>query len=147
DVFAGAATGERVAVLGSELVGCEAALHLAGQGKRVALLGRSREPASRVSTDLRTYLLWALSEAGIEVHARAEVEAIVPGGAIYSDAQGARRTVEADSVVLATGARPVDELRSALAGKVAALFSIGDCNRPRGLREALREGFEVGRAL
>ncbi len=147
DVFAGATTGERVAVLGSELVGCEAALYLAAQGKRVALLGRSREPASRVSTDLRTYLLWALAEAGIEIHNRAEVLEIVPGGVLYRDAQGARLTVAAESVVYATGARPADELRSALSGKGPALFSIGDCNRPRGLREALREGFEVGLAL
>jgi 2,4-dienoyl-CoA reductase-like NADH-dependent reductase (Old Yellow Enzyme family)/thioredoxin reductase len=147
EVFGGAATGERAVVVGAELVGSEAALYLAERGKRVTLLGRSREPAARVSTDLRVYLLWALAERGIEVHSRAEVVEIVAGGVIYRDASGARRTVPADSVVFATGARPVDELSAALAGRVPEIFTIGDCNRPRGIREALREGYEVGLAI
>jgi NADPH-dependent 2,4-dienoyl-CoA reductase/sulfur reductase-like enzyme len=128
-------------------VGCEAALYLAERGKRVTLLGRSREPAARVPTDLRVYLLWALAKRGIEVQSRAEVEEVVPGGVIYRDALGARRTLPADSVVFATGARPVDELSATLVGRVPAIFSIGDCNRPRGIREALREGYEVGLAI
>jgi 2-enoate reductase len=147
EVFAGAATGERAVVVGAELVGSEAALYLAERGKRVTLLGRSREPAARVPTDLRAYLLWALPAQGIEVHSRAEVVEIVAGGVIYRDIAGERRTVPADSVVFATGARPENGLAAALAGRVPALFSIGDCQRPRGIREAIREGYEVALAL
>jgi 2,4-dienoyl-CoA reductase-like NADH-dependent reductase (Old Yellow Enzyme family)/thioredoxin reductase len=147
EVFAGAPTGERVVVVGSELVGCEAALFLAERGRRVTLLGRSREPASRVPTDLAIYLRWALAERGVEVESRAEVVEAGPGEVVFRDAAGERHTRAADTVVFATGARPRESLAGTLAGKVAALYTIGDCNRPRGIREAIAEGREVALAL
>jgi len=46
--------------------------------------------------------------------------------------------------VLAAGAVPNTELLAALQGKVARVFSVGDCAEPRGIREAVEEGYRAG---
>jgi pyruvate/2-oxoglutarate dehydrogenase complex dihydrolipoamide dehydrogenase (E3) component len=148
DVFRGAdVPGGVVVVVGAELVGCEAAVQLAAAGRRVILLGRSRDIATRAVLDVRTFLLWELERLGVATHSRAEVEEIGLTGVVFRDAQGQRHTVPADSVVLATGSCPNDDILPELAARVQAVFPIGDCSRPRGIREAIREGFEVGCAL
>lgn len=148
DVFRGAAVaGEEVVVVGAELVGCEAAVLLAAAGRRVTLLGRSREIAARAVLDVRAFLLWELERLGVAAHSRADVEEIGSGGVVFRDAEGRRHTVRADSVVLAAGGRPNDEILPALAARCRSVFPIGDCSRPRGIREAIREGFELGLAL
>ncbi len=145
DVFASVATGNRVVVVGSEQVGCEVALRLAEPGREVALVGRGREPAQRVPTDVRSYLLWALDDRRVTVHSRAQVIGIEETGVVLLAASGERQTLAADTVVLAAGARPEGgELAAALEAMGRRVVRIGDCLRPRSLREAIDEGTAAG---
>jgi len=146
-VLEGTPTGRRVAVVGSELVGCETALCLAAQGKAVTLLGRRPEPATKVTTDVRTFLLRALEERKITVLSGVDVEEIVAGGVGFRNPLGERETLAIDSVVLATGAGPDRRLLSHLEARVPRVLAVGDCHRPRGLREAIAEGYRAGLSI
>jgi len=53
----------------------------------------------------------------------------------------------ADTVTLATGSLPTKELASQLQNKVPEIHLIGDCLEPRGIKEAIEEGFSVGSKL
>ncbi len=149
-VFAGATSGDRVVVVGSGQVGCEAALRLAEQGRQVTLVGRSSEPAQKVPTEVRAYLLWALAERGVTVRSRVQAMEIAQSG-IVLQAAGERQVLAADTVVLAAGARPHgDELAAALAAlesRRPRVVRIGDCRLPRSLRQAIAEGTEAGLLL
>jgi len=57
------------------------------------------------------------------------------------------RLFEADTVILATGVSPVNDLYDALQGEVGQLFLIGDAKEPRRAIDAIREGFEIGMAV
>ncbi len=146
-VLEGKPTGQRVAVVGSERVGCETSLTLAAQGKAVTLLGRGPEPATKVTGDVRSFLLRALEERHVTVRSSVQVEEIAADGVVVRNHRGERETLAVDSVVLATGARPDRGLLSGLEARVARVLEIGDCHRPRGLREAVAEGHRAGLSI
>ena len=58
------------------------------------------------------------------------------------------RTIEGiDTVVFATDQKANDELAKELEGKAKELYSIGDCQAPRKIQDAIREGYRVGRSI
>jgi 2,4-dienoyl-CoA reductase (NADPH2) len=50
-----------------------------------------------------------------------------------------------DAIILAMGAKSVDELSDKIKNKVAEVYVIGDAKQPRKALEAIAEGAEVGR--
>jgi len=53
-------------------------------------------------------------------------------------------TVEADTLVFATGGTSNDQLYHSLEGVIPKLFRAGDCVQPRGIMEAIDEGMQIG---
>lgn len=146
DVLAGVRAGEvgeRVVVVGGELVGCETALRLAGEGRRVSLVARRPELAMKVNAAVRAYLLWAVKAQGVAVTAGAEAVEVVPEGLVVRDGWGERSLLRAGAIVLATGAAPDGRLAAELAGRGPRVLRAGDCHRPRGLRESIEEAWEA----
>jgi pyruvate/2-oxoglutarate dehydrogenase complex dihydrolipoamide dehydrogenase (E3) component len=144
EVLTGAETGERVAVIGGELVGCETALYLVERGKKVTIMRRGSEWATKVHQYIREPLLGRLQYRGVSMLAGVEYEEITEAGVVIKTSTGERKVIEADTVVLAAGAVPNTELVAALQGKVARVVSVGDCTEPRSIREAVEEGYRAG---
>ena len=71
-------------------------------------------------------------------------EEVTETGLLVTDAWGQVYTVEADTIVVAVGAKPNDALLKALEGKVPELYAIGDCVKPRRMINAIHEGAEIG---
>ena len=147
DVLAGQAeVGPRVAVLGGGDVGCETAEYLATRGHRVTILEMLPEVAPELVAWTRQLLLGRLQNLQVDVLVKAKVVAMNEGEVIY-DRVGVQHRLQADTVVLAVGARPRRELADALAGMVGRegmeVYLVGDCAEPRSAAEAIREGFEV----
>ncbi len=143
-VLSGAATGERVAIIGGELVGCETALYLLDRGKQVTIMRRGPRLATRVNRSLREPMMERLRVKGATIFTGVEYEEVTGEGVAIKDSEGNRRLVEADTVVVATGASPNDELARSLKGRVPRLMRVGDCVTPRGIREAVEEGYRAG---
>ena len=66
---------------------------------------------------------------------------IIDDGVVAANSAGLRSHYSADRVVLALGTTPVNALASALRGKVKQLYIVGDAKEPRGIREAIADGF------
>lgn len=170
------AAGTAVAVVGTGFIGCEAAVSLTRRGADVTVIGQEPQPqAQRLGEDVGARLAGWLREAGAELVLGAEVQSIQRhDDEDFCIALGGHPAVEADVVLLATGARPRLELaeRAGLeiadAGGVAAdaglatsaegVFAAGDIACPehpvagRRLRvehwgDALAHGEVVGRRL
>lgn len=71
-------------------------------------------------------------------------EGIDQCGVAATTADGERRLVEADTVVIAAGATPARELAVALEGRVPTLKLLGDAVQPRRFLEAIHEGMVAG---
>ncbi len=140
DVLKGAPTGERVAVVGGGLVGCETALKLAARGHQVTLMHRGAGLAERVPAEVRTWLLWALEQEGLELRRRCEARQESAGELILL--QDGREVAERfDTVVLAVGAEPDLGPWQEFSGEGLEIVVLGDCRKPRDLRHAVHDGY------
>lgn len=137
-----AKVGDKVVIAGGGSVGSDVAAFLADKGKKVTIV----EMLSGIALDLeeraiRGQLLIMLAQKGVICLTNMKIEEITDQGVIASDKEGLRHTIKADTVVLALGLKPRTELYEALRGKVAKLYSVGDCAEPRKIGDAIREGF------
>jgi len=146
-VLNGAETGQRVAIIGGELVGCETALYLLEKGKQVTIMRRGARLATKVNRSIRGPMLERLRAKGATILTGVDYQKITSAGVVIKDNAGKEKIVEADTVVLATGATPNDELVALLKGKVPRLVRIGDCVTPRSIKEAVEEGYQAGMTI
>ena len=149
DVLSGRVdVGEKLVIIGGELVGCETADFLSQRGKKVTVVRRGPEMASKMFPINRQALLARLKEKGIALFTGIkEYEAITDDGLVIIDGQGKRRTLEADTIVLAAGAITNDHLAKATEGKVGEIHLAGDCVQPRRILDAIHDGARLGREI
>jgi 2,4-dienoyl-CoA reductase-like NADH-dependent reductase (Old Yellow Enzyme family)/thioredoxin reductase len=140
----GAQTGERVAIIGGELVGCETALLLIDKGKKVTIMRRGPELATKVHRFIREPMLSRLKYKGATILTGVEYQEVTDAGVIIKTAIGESQLIEADTVVLAAGSEPNNELAAALKDKVDRVMLVGDCVEPRSMMEAVQEGYKAG---
>ncbi len=150
DVLAGKTqvNGERVIVAGGGVGGCEVALHLAAQGKKVTIvemqdeLALDEEPITRF--DLLTN---QLPEAGVRSLTGRNILEIGEKGVTLLDRHGRRTVLEADGVVVALGTRSVEALADRAKEIVPEVFVVGDSARPRKIIDAVYEGAAIARLI
>lgn len=148
DVLSGKASiGDKVIVLGGDLVGCETAEWLVDKGKKVTIIEIRPEMATRLTYSLRQLILGRLADKGVTMLVSATTEEISDGRLTFRTGKGERQVIEADNVVLATGAKPNIDLLSALRGKVSEIHLVGDTVEPRGILEAVADGCRVGHLI
>jgi 2-enoate reductase len=138
--------GAKVIVVGASLVGCDIALYLAQEGKRVSII--KMRPGDNVAEDInpinRSALLEQLVHNRVTFLFDLTIQEFISEGIIVSDKHGNRQIIKADSIVLALGAKPENKLVEQLKGKVSELYALGDCISPRKVGEAMHEGFVAG---
>lgn len=140
--------GERVIVAGGGLVGCETAVYLAQQGKRVTVVEMLEEIIPDVFEANKQHLLKLLAENGVSVLTDASLGRVTDDGAIVVNKRRRYEAeLKADTVVLSLGLKPERGLIEALEGKVPELHVIGDCEEPRKIMDAVWSAFYTTRLL
>ena len=134
--------GPRVVVLGGGINGACVAEYLCDRGHNVTMIKSSVPISAKAGILVRKGHTLSLNELGIRILTGATVMRILPGEVVISQF-GAERSVPADSVILAIGMRPVDELKVPLETLGIPVFTVGDANDPREVLEAIHEGFEA----
>ena len=74
-------------------------------------------------------------------------EEITDRGLTITDKEGKRQTIEADTLVTALPLLPNTDLLNSLDGIVPEVYSIGDCNEPHLIVNAIADGSRVGREI
>jgi pyruvate/2-oxoglutarate dehydrogenase complex dihydrolipoamide dehydrogenase (E3) component len=139
--------GERVVVVGANIIGCEIAIFLAQQGKKVTLL---ELPGFRAGSDLDGLKvegnIWAATEqeldkSNITLVTAAKLAAITDKGVSVEDSSGKRLSLNADTVVLSLGFTAENKLTRHLTSKGKEVYTIGDASKTRKIKDAAYEGF------
>ncbi len=151
DVLDGkAGTGASVVVVGGGAVGIETGSFLASRGKRVTVLEMLGRCGADIGLSTRWTILQDARDLGVRFAVSCRVETITAAG-VVADVNGERTEFEADTVVIAAGAKADDELGRLLERDGAFsgldLHRIGDCVTPRKALEAIHEGFATGLSL
>ena len=140
-------TGQRVAVIGGGLIGCETADFLSSYGKDVTVVEMLPELASDVAMGHRDLLLERLCQSQVEALTSATVIEITADGVVVEH-EGHRDTIGGmDTIVLAMGVTSVNELADAIKDKVPEVHVIGDAKTPAKALDAIAAGAEVGRLI
>ncbi len=139
--------GQRVVVAGGAAMGCEIAAHLASVGKKVTLVEMVGELAVDLEMRARLTLLQLLKERGVKILTNWKLEKIDNGYVLLIGRDWKRQEVAADSVILALGLTPNQELIKPLRESFSDLYVIGDCVEPRKIYQAIHEGAFAGRVI
>jgi 2,4-dienoyl-CoA reductase (NADPH2) len=139
------APGRRVVVVGGGKIGLTIAEALRKhQGADVTVVEADR----RIAGDVKPSFKWRHSawveELGIPCLTGRTLVKVDAEGATVRDAKGVLRLVPADSVILAAGAAPAHELLHEFEWMVDELHGVGDALVPRGLEQAIADGFRLG---
>jgi len=94
----------------------------------------------------RWVLLQELRRLGVKTITNARVVEIRPGEVIY-EVEGEKKSEPADSVVLALGSVPNQELVEELKKAEIEFEMVGDAKEPRKIIDAIHEGFLVASKL
>jgi len=140
--------GENIVVAGGAMVGCECALYLANQGKKVTILARSEdilldmEPITKM--DLKSV---RLPEANVKWLTKSTIIELSDKGVIFLDKWNKKSFITADSVVVCRGAKAVNVLEEEARAIVSEVYVIGDAKRARKIVDAKHDGAFVGRLI
>jgi 2-enoate reductase len=139
--------GDSVVVVGGGFVGCEVAVYLQQKGKRVTIIEMMKKLVPEdINLNTRMGLLNLVKESKVEAYTSTELLEVT-GQGVLVNAEGSKRELKADSVVLAVGFKPESALRDELEGRVPELFAVGDCVKPRKIIDAIWEGFHTSRLI
>jgi NADPH-dependent 2,4-dienoyl-CoA reductase/sulfur reductase-like enzyme len=135
--------GNRVAIVGGGLVGVEVAAFLAERKRQVFLIEEGRKLASELAVPRRWRVLHELREMGVDVHMETKVESIGEKEVALVSAGGDRKSVEIDSVIIATGVREDLSLCEDLRGLGYDVHLAGDCSGVGYIEGAMRDASRI----
>lgn len=137
--------GKNVVVVGGGLVGCEIALEYAMDGKQVTVVERLPEilsagfpspiPNAQMIPDI-------FEKYGVRVLTGHGLASIEQGKVILKSGNGPLE-LAADSVVIATGFRPLPSMAADLKDSGADIYEIGDGRQVSNILQAVWDGYEV----
>jgi NADPH-dependent 2,4-dienoyl-CoA reductase/sulfur reductase-like enzyme len=140
-------TGDAVVIIGGGVTGCETAEFLAYKNKRVTIVEMLEDVATGMEPRHKQYLMERLDALGVTVLKKTRAKAVQEDGLAVTMEDGKERVLTAETIVLATGSRPNQELYRQLVGKVPEIYQAGDCAEPRRIFEAIADGFLISQAI
>jgi 2,4-dienoyl-CoA reductase-like NADH-dependent reductase (Old Yellow Enzyme family)/thioredoxin reductase len=137
--------GQNVILLGGGLVGCETAVHLAKNGRKVTIV-EMRDSLAPDAYRLHKHKLRQIIAADESIRVMTETKCLsISGGTVEVEQGGEKLTLTADTVVSALGMRanPTEELEAMAANVGVPMVKIGDCQKARKIFDAIEEGWQA----
>ncbi|HHX24993.1 MAG: FAD-dependent oxidoreductase [Tepidanaerobacteraceae bacterium] len=134
--------GNRVVIIGGNMIGCETAEFLAEYGKNIFILEMLSEIGQNLALVPKPYVLSKLNRLGVEIYTEAEVTSIEDDKVIY-EKEGNEYTIESvDTVVLAAGMESVNELAEELKSLDKPIHVVGDADNVDIIMEGLASVYD-----
>jgi 2,4-dienoyl-CoA reductase (NADPH2) len=139
------AAGKRVVVIGGGKVGLTVAEALRkNQGAEVTVVEKNK----RIAGDVKPSFKWRhaswVEELGIPCLTSSRVVKVTQDNVTVRDGKGKETVLPADTVIFADGAKPAHAMFHEFEWMVDELHGVGDAMIPRGLEQAIQEGFRLG---
>lgn len=134
---------DTVVVLGGGLAGCECAIHLAQEGKKVHLV-EMRDILAPDANIRHRPILMKMIDQYVEAHTGYQGMEITKEGLLCKDADGNEVLVPGESVICAVGQRSNRAGVESLFNAAPVVREIGDCVRPSNITNAVYQGYHAG---
>ncbi len=139
--------GERIGIIGGELVGLELAEFLAERGRKVTVFESGPRAGKGLYLVRRMRLLDELQHLGVTLIKDTKNVAIEDHRIAYSNARGQERHVDLDHVIVAQGATGDESLADSLKAAGLKVHAIGDCTGVSYIEGAIEAAAEVAIAI
>ena len=133
---------DSVVVLGGGLAGCECAIHLGMEGKKVELVEMRDTLAADCNIRQRPILMRKVAEFST-AHTEYVGQKITAEGVICKDKEGNEVLVPGKTVICALGQRSNRADVDALRGCAPFVREVGDCVRPANITKAIYEAYHA----
>jgi 2,4-dienoyl-CoA reductase (NADPH2) len=120
--------GQKITIIGAELVGLELAEFLAERGRDITVIDSAPQPGKGLYLVRRMRLLDELKHLGVTLITKADDIAIEEQGISYRNYRGQHRSIEADHIIVAQGASGDTALAEQFTEAGFQTHTIGDCN-------------------
>ncbi len=145
EVLTGATeVGCEVVVVGGELMGCETAEFLADRGAIVTVVEVNDGFVTKSNPLVAMRLLARLRHKGVTLLGGVADEVFENNQLELTTADGERKVIPVDTVVIAAGGRSNTSLVDSVKTVVNTVFTVGDCVEPRSIMEATTDGLNAG---
>jgi len=140
---------DKVIVVGGGLVGCEFALWLAKQGKKVTIVEVLKDilsaglPIPHMNSSMLKDLLKFYN---VEIMTGTSLVSVNDSGAVVRSEDG-EKTIEADSIVMAIGYNPENRLYKQIAPERTEAYLLGDARKVQNIMSAIWDAYEVSRNI
>lgn len=137
--------GKETVIVGGGLVGCETALWLAQQGKKVTIVEALDKllalngPICHANSEMLERLV---PYNGVDVVTNAKVRSFADGAVTVETQEGVKR-IPADSVILAVGYKEENSLYHELEFEIPEIYLLGDAKKVANIMYAIWDAFEV----
>lgn len=142
--------GENAVIIGGGQVGCEIALWLVQQGQKVTILEKFNDlliAGPPIPWMNRKMLLDLLKFHKINVMTNVSLFEVIDEGVVVINKYFYRDTLPADTVIVAVGLEPEQEVYRLLKGHFDNLYLIGDARKAWNIMNAIWEAYEVAREI
>lgn len=143
-LLGGAMVGDKVAVIGGGLVGCEVAIWLSQQGKQVTIVEIMDQmlPKANIAFANRQMILEYLDFYQIEQLKSTKLVHVNDHSIILENA-GIQKELATDGVVLAIGYTPNNQLYEQVREYAGEIYHLGDAKKVASVLEAVRDANEI----
>ena len=143
--------GDNVVIIGGGLVGCETALWLVKQGKKVTIVEMLDDimySGAPFIVDPNEQMLRALLDFNnVTKMTGASLVSYEGGSAVVKMRSGDIDRIAADTVIIAAGYAPDVSVYDGLKDSAYETYMLGDCNSVRDIMSAIWESYEVARFI
>lgn len=135
--------GEEIVIVGGGMSGCDCAVALAMEGKKVTIVEMMDKVAAKANISHKTGLNKLFKQYGVNVICNHAVVEITDNAVIIQGSDGEKKSVPADTVITAIGSRALHAQVEAILKAYPNAKIVGDCNSVRLIGDAIREGFKA----
>jgi 2,4-dienoyl-CoA reductase (NADPH2) len=140
--------GKSVVIMGGNIQGCQTAEFLTRRGRKVTIVDTSEEIGNGLlGAFVKPHLLDWLDKKGVTMLSGVKYEEITDEGLVVTTKERGKRTIEADTIVTALPLLPNAELIKELEGMAPEVYTIGDCQDPQLVVNAIADGARIARAF
>lgn len=148
DAHQNGVVGEKIAICGGGMSGCDTALELALEGKQVTVIEMLSECARDVMSINKISLMRKLAENNVTLLTDSKVIAIDSTGVTIEKKDGSQELVPADTVITAFGQKPSTEFPDTIRKHYNMKTTvIGDAEKVSKAANAIHTGFYAAMAL
>jgi 2,4-dienoyl-CoA reductase (NADPH2) len=136
--------GKRVVVVGGTIIGCELTEFLTKRHREVTIVHTDKALGEGITIeDQMRFFPW-LDKKGIKRYTEVKYEEITDKGLVITTKEGDKKTLEADTIIVALPLLPNTGILKSLEGKAPETYTAGSCLEPGLIVNAIADGARIG---